>query len=92
MTDFLNFKKMITPLIIKVLFWIMVALSVIVGLVGIVAGASSYGGGLAVLGGLAWIILGPLVARIYCELLIVIFSINENLTEMNERGKSGSVK
>jgi len=32
--------------------------------------------------GLIVILLGPVVARIYCELLIVIFSINGTLTEM----------
>lgn len=87
MEDFLNFKKMITPVIIKILFWIMAGLFIISGLVTIVAGVGNYGGGMAVLTGLGLIILGPLVARIYCELLIVIFSINQNVREINERAK-----
>jgi len=83
MEDFLNFKKMITPMIIKILFWIGVALTVIGGLISIVGGATSdYGGGPMVLMGILWVFLGPILVRIYCELLIVIFSINDSLTEI----------
>jgi hypothetical protein len=32
--------------------------------------------------GLGLIFLGPLVVRIYCEILIIFFRINETLTEM----------
>ncbi len=32
--------------------------------------------------GLMWTLIGPIAARIYCELLIVIFSINDTLTEI----------
>lgn len=85
MEDFLNFKKMITPLIIKVLFWVGVALAIVGGLIAVVGGATAdYGGGPAVLMGLVWIFLGPLIVRIYCELLIVIFSVNDTLTEIRD--------
>jgi hypothetical protein len=39
---------------------------------------------------LVTLILGPLFWRIYCELLIVIFRINETLTEI--RGDKGAKK
>ena len=38
MEDFLKFRKMITPIIIQILFWIGVVLCVIVGIGEIVAG------------------------------------------------------
>lgn len=80
-SDFIKFKKMVTPVIIQILFWIGVAISVIGGLISIIGGATSdYGGGAMVFTGLLWILLGPLVVRIYCELLIVVFSINDTLT------------
>ena len=83
MKDFLNFKKMVTPVIIQILFWIGVVVSVIGGLISIIGGAvSDYGGGAMVFMGLLYIFLGPLVVRIYCELLIVVFSINDTLTEI----------
>lgn len=84
MQDFLRFKKMITPTIIQILFWIGVAVSVISGLISIIGGAtSSYGrGGAMVLMGIFWIVVGPVLVRLYCELLIVIFSINDTLTDI----------
>lgn len=83
MEDFLKFKKMVTPIIIQILFWIGVVGSIIVGLISIVGGANArYGGGGMVIAGLMWILLGPIVTRVYCELLIVIFSINDTLTEV----------
>ena len=81
--DFLTFKKMITPTIIQVLFWILAGLTVVLGLAGIVSGASSsFGGGSQVLGGLILLVLGPLAVRVYCEILIVVFRMNETLTEI----------
>ena len=82
-SDFLSFRKMITPIIIQIIFWIGVAVSVITGLGTIIAGIGDYGGGLAVLGGLATIIFGPIVVRIYCELLILFFRMNETLTDIS---------
>ena len=83
MEDFLKFKKMITPIIIQILFWIGAVGSILLGLISIVGGADAqYGGGGMMFVGLMWILLGPIVARIYCELLIVIFSINDTLTEV----------
>jgi spore maturation protein SpmA len=58
---------MITPAVIQVLFWIMVVIVVIVGLLNIANRQA--------IAGLLTIILGPLVVRIYCELIIVAFRI-----------------
>jgi hypothetical protein len=76
MDDFFSFRRMITPVIIQVLFWIFTAVAVIGGL------ALLFRGGGATLAGLLWIVTGPLIARVYCEILIVIFRINETLTEI----------
>jgi membrane protease subunit (stomatin/prohibitin family) len=74
---------MITPVIIQIVFWVGVAGCVIAGLVAIVSGAGSrYGGGSQILSGFMLIILGPVGVRIYCELLIVIFKINDSLTDI----------
>ena len=87
MNDFLAFRKMVTPVIIQVLFWVGTILCLVAGLVTI-GGAtllSAQGGiqaPLAVLAGLAYFTLGPLVVRIYCEILIVVFRMNETLTEI----------
>ena len=86
--DFLKFDKMITPVIIKIIFWIGLVVSVIIALGMIISGLGSpWGGGLQVLTGLITLVLGPLMVRIYCELLIVIFKINDSLFEIKEHIK-----
>lgn len=86
MKQFLNFDRMITPAIIKVIFWIGVALTVIAGLIQFFAGiASPYGGGIQVASGLMTIIIGPLFTRIYCELLIVLFKMHEALQQIKDK-------
>lgn len=73
MGDFLRFETMITPWVIQVLFWIAVVIAIIAGIVTMTRG------GWSILGGFLILILGPLVARIYCEILIIFFRINDHL-------------
>jgi hypothetical protein len=78
MGDFLAFRRMITPILIQIVFWL--------GLVGCVA----FGAYLLVKGhdnrekaaGAALLFGGPIVIRVYCEILIVVFRINETLTDI----------
>jgi hypothetical protein len=87
--SFLNFEKMVTPLILKALFWLGVGASVLSGLAVLFSGLASAfnrGGFGAALGGLIGgplvIILGILSTRIYTELLILAFQINDSLTDI----------
>ncbi len=87
--DFLSFKRMITPVIIKFFFAIGIGISVLVGIgvfFGGVIGGISEGSFGAVLGGFIMgplvIVLGVLSVRIYAELLILAFQINETLTDI----------
>jgi len=78
--DFLEFRTMITPIIIQIIFWLGVAACIVMGLIFIVAGIKyDARSGVA---GFAILILGPLVVRIYCEILIIFFRINETLMEI----------
>ena len=77
MGDFLAFRKMITPLVIQILFWLGVVVTVIMGLITLVTAD-----GFAKLRGLVMIVVGPLAVRIYCEILIVLFRMNESLTDI----------
>jgi hypothetical protein len=74
--DIFFFDKMITPVIIVVIYWLSLLGIVISGLREIF---SEYGN---VVAGLLILIIGPLIIRIYCELLIVIFKINSNLKKL----------
>lgn len=82
MEDFLKFKKMVTPIIIQILFWIGTVICIIAGIVSIAVGVAPGSDGETVLIGMVWLVLGPIGVRIYCEILIVIFSINDTLTDL----------
>ncbi len=90
--SFLNFDKFVAPTLIKIVYW--------VGIVGIIGFAlftamSSFGkmgydasgaiGGviIALIGGA----VGILVWRVTCEIWIVLFSINDRLGQLVDRGK-----
>ena len=81
MSDFWAFRTMVTPVIIQVLFWVGVIVCIIAGLVMIGMGIKLPGDQM-VLKGVLLVILGPLGVRVYCEILIVFFRINETLTEI----------
>ena len=88
MKEILNFDKMITPSIIKFVFWIASGFAILSGLIAIISGASShYGGGAQIFSGLLFIILGPLAIRIYCELLIIFFKIHESLNTIKNQNR-----
>ena len=84
MEDFISFRKMITPTIIKVLFWIGVAGSVISGLIQIASSFGRYGNGFLFLSGLLVIIVGPVLTRIYCELLMLFFCMYDTMVEIKD--------
>jgi hypothetical protein len=82
MQEYLGFRKMITPTIIQILFWIGVAFAVISALGMVVYGLTGDGQGVFVLFGLIYLVLGPVFVRIWCELLILLFRMNETLGEI----------
>ncbi len=86
MEEYLSFRKMITPIIIQILFWIGVALCVIMGLAGIVGGIGA-GSGVVVLTSVLMILIGPIFVRVYCELIIIMFRIHDVLTEIRDGRK-----
>ena len=78
MRDLLYFDSMVSPKIITFVYWLLLLGVAIAGLGMIFSGTGIMG----VLGGLLTIALGALVIRIYCELLIVLFKIHENLKKV----------
>lgn len=78
MDDFLSFRKMITPVIIQIIFWIGVAVAIIVGIV-VLATADEVGTRLL---GLLYIFVGPIYWRVVCEVTILFFRMNETLTDI----------
>ncbi len=84
MSDFWAFRTMVTPVIIQVIFWIGILICFFVGAGMILMGLSGRypGMGLYIWKGILVFIIGPLAVRVYCEILIVFFRINETLTEI----------
>ena len=76
--DYLSFRAMITPVAIQIVFWLLVAGSVLSSLGLIFSGA--------VVQGLVALILGPLMIRIFCELVIVTFKMNEGIQRIAKQG------
>jgi len=79
MNDYLTFDKFITPVIIQILFWLGLATVVILGLLAIVNGGAVQG--------LFLILLGPIIWRVYMELLLVMFKIREELYLIRKQGE-----
>jgi NADH:ubiquinone oxidoreductase subunit 6 (subunit J) len=75
---------MVTPVIIQVLFWIGAILCLITGLIMVIYGATHFQMGQShyLWKGVLLFLLGPLGVRVYCEILIIFFRINETLTEI----------
>jgi NADH:ubiquinone oxidoreductase subunit 6 (subunit J) len=81
MKDFLAFRTMVTPFIIQILFWLGAIICLIAGVIMVIYG-STQGQAQYVWQGVLLFVLGPLGVRVYCEILIVFFRINETLTEI----------
>ncbi|GGW79173.1 DUF4282 domain-containing protein [Alteromonas halophila] len=75
------FESMITPKVITFIYWLLLLVAVISGVASMFAG---YGGisFTSFLLGILYIAGGALGARLWCELVIVLFKINSNLSKM----------
>ncbi|PSV20886.1 hypothetical protein C0W44_10175 [Photobacterium leiognathi subsp. mandapamensis] len=86
MKSVLSFNSMLTPKLVTGLYWLLLIVALVAGLGTMFGG---YGGfsiqkffmGLLTMAG------GAIAARIWCELMIVIFKINENLQFLKETKK-----
>ena len=76
MKDFLNYKYMITPGILKILSYIAMVGCVIAGI---------FTAFVEPISGIGMIVLGPIVARIYTELMLVMFEIHSELKSLNNK-------
>jgi len=88
--EFLSFDKMLTPIIIKAIFIVGCALSVLAGLVMFYVSIGEQDGFLMLMG-IVVIVVGPVIMRINVELLIVLFKIHEYLRIIARNKKNGVV-
>lgn len=88
MSDFFSFRIMITPFLIRVTFFIGLALIILAALLapfnmGLVEG---------LVYGTLLLVVGPIVLRVYCELMIVVFSIHECLQDLRRHPASSNAE
>jgi hypothetical protein len=83
MGDILAFRRMITPIIIKIVFWIGLIGILVLGIMVIVDGVSNDSDiGEVIAGSVLILILGPIIWRVFCEILLLTFRIIENLADI----------
>ena len=88
--DLFQWERFVTPSVIKLFFWLAVAIIMLFGLSGIVSAvqmmAVSAGVGVfMLLGSLLGMTIGILSARIVAEFVLIVFRINEHLGAIRNR-------
>lgn len=84
MNNIFNFDKMLTPKIITFVYWLLLAAAVIGGLSSMFGGFEGFTIGKFFMG-IIYAVAGAVGARIWCELLIVLFKMNEALQELRNK-------
>jgi hypothetical protein len=89
--DLFQWERFITPSIIKVFYWLLVAITILFGLMGIFAGLAEMtvqpiNGLLEIVVRLAGMFVGVIAVRILSEFILITFRINEHLGAIRNRG------
>ena len=89
--DLFQWDRFITPTIIKIFYWLAIALAVLYGLSGVFTGLatmaiSPFAGFVAVLASLAGVVAGVIFARVAAEFVLIVFRINEHLGAIRDQG------
>jgi len=79
-TDLLKLDKFITPMIMTVVYWILLAIAILSGIVVLANNG---------LLGLVTIILAPIYVRMLCEMIVLFFKIHSVLCEIRDQRKLG---
>ena len=76
MKEFLTYKTMVTPGLIKFLSYIGMVVALIAGLFTMAVDPLS---------GIATSILGPIAIRVYAEVMLIMFEIHNELKKLNDK-------
>jgi predicted membrane channel-forming protein YqfA (hemolysin III family) len=90
--DLFQWDRFITPSIIKVFYWLAVAIAVLLGLSGVASAlsllaVSPVAGLVMVIASLIGVVVGVIFARIAAEFVLIVFRINEHLGAIRQRGQ-----
>lgn len=85
MKNFFSFNKLVTPYIVQILFW----MGISVWAYKMVELFKEFKLGQAnVMAAITLIVVWPLTLRLYCEIIMLLFKINENLLKLNQKNNS----
>jgi Domain of unknown function (DUF4282) len=89
--DLFQWERFITPTIIKLFYWLALAISVLWGPSGLVAGlgmlfVSPLGGIVMIIMSILGTFTGIVFSRIAAEFVLIVFRINEHLGAIRNRG------
>ncbi len=79
MQDLLGFDKMVTPIIIRILYFLGLLGVLVMTVVSLFQGR--------ILPAIAILVFGAIMVRVYSELLILLFRIHDNLVSINQQMK-----
>jgi Domain of unknown function (DUF4282) len=90
--DLFQWERFITPSIIKIFYWLAIALAVLLGVQGLVFGVglmiyNPIAGLLLMIGALLMALVGIVFARIAAEFVLIVFRINEHLGAIRSQGE-----
>ena len=91
--DLFQWERFITPSVIKIFYWLAVAIAALSGLQLLVAGIGLLLGGLflsgilSIIGALLVTFVGVIFARIAAEFVLIVFRINEHLGAIRSQGE-----
>ena len=89
--DLFQWERFITPSIIKLFYWLVVVIVILVGLSGLVTALgvmtiNPIVGAFTAIASFAGMLVGILAARIVAEFILMVFRINEHLAAIRNRG------
>ena len=82
MQDLLGFDKMVTPIIIRILYFLGLLGVLVMTVVSLFQGR--------ILAAIGILVFGAIMVRVYSELLILLFRIHDNLVSINQQMKDRS--
>ena len=92
LNDLLQWDRFITPTVIRIFYWMALGLIVLSGLsflfssIGMMA-VNFFAGFFLLIASILYVCAGVVFVRIVCELVMVIFRINEHLGAIRDRGE-----
>ena len=90
-TDLFQWERFITPSIIKVFYWLVVVMILLLGISGIASALGTMAvsflpGFLLLIASIFSMVIGVIFARIGAEFILIVFRINEHLGAIRARG------